>query len=77
MEYEVEKKSVDDSMSFWLGISTWFSKSECKELWGEHADHYWDKYWAENGNGPFFYNRLDPTNQRKLVNWYNNKMIDK
>ncbi len=75
--YQTNKQIIDKSMPFWKGIGQCFNFNECKKIWGENASHYWNKYNDEEGkNVTNFYGRLDPCNQEKLINWYNDIFKD-
>lgn len=80
-KHQVDFEVVQKSMDFFLGLNTHFGVFAIPEIWPDQVEHFTRKfndfYYRPNSWDLFkFYNSLDCMNQRKLVIWYNRKMVD-
>lgn len=62
-------EQVNHVHDFFLYIENFFDEQATKEIWGNSYEHYWDK-WKQFKSATVFWQRLDPSNKQKLINWY-------
>ena len=60
----------EESFDFWEYLNFNFSFTECQKIWKTDFEHYWNKWLTSDTNAVLFYRRLDPSNRKKVVDWF-------
>lgn len=66
----IDTHEVIQAHDFFLWVQSVMNPDMYKELWGDSAEHYWNKFKDSSNNVIYFWSRLDPDNQRKLFNYF-------
>jgi hypothetical protein len=81
--FQVSPLAVEQANLFFQGVNTWLCESEIGQIWSDDPSlvKHLARKWDSARIGTFerdvwrFYDSLDPDNKNRLVQWYNDKMV--
>ncbi|KKN63526.1 hypothetical protein LCGC14_0501160 [marine sediment metagenome] len=67
---------MNQTHAIFMAINTYFELETCNWIWPDsetdNSNHFFDKWLKDDKQPLLFWNRLDPENKAKLLNWYSN-----